>query len=151
MAFASFYLPFELALGIGLAALSAQAIGSTYQCPERIETSQVLSGTYPGWQPGGGAATAGTALKSAHFLAGVSFSDGPPQERMVLRPQQESASKNGKFSTTWSFIKTRRVWLSCEYRSTTVTLAQPLDTNAKQCTVSYDRREAINVQAIECR
>lgn len=107
-------------------------------CPQRIMVIQTVSGKpHEGWYDFG--------TKDEHPLIGVSFSYGPPDQKSLLTPSNES--EKGKIATaTWTFPESdTNYWVACEYAGTSAVVAKPLSKNISTCTVEYDQRFAAPV------
>ncbi len=120
----------------------------TVTCPRKIDVSQQLVAAAPGW----------TAMfdDTPHQLAGISFYDGPPQEKASLA--YDNMTKAGaKQTAKWSFSPeaSRETWISCSYSGTSVKLAKTLPPKTTACEVTYDPRQQLAglplIEKISCR
>ena len=91
-----------------------------------------------------------------HQLAGITFYDGPPQEKASLaydNMMKTAAKQIGK----WSFtpVASRQTWISCSYSGTSVELAKSLPPKTSACEVTYDPRQQVAglplIEKISCR
>jgi hypothetical protein len=86
-------------------------------------------------------------------LAGVSFSDGPPEKRVFLNPSS-SRPRGREHVDAYDFTAPsfREIWLICQYKDTPLSLIRATDARGKRCEVvsqsSTSRPESI---AISCK
>ena len=126
----------------------AAVAADSLTCPANINTHQQLAASLPGWS---------TFLDDTpHLLAGITFYDGPPQEKASLA--YDSISKSaGMQSAKWTFAPAagRATWIACSYADTSVRLTRPLPTNTATCEVTYDAHQQIDglpaIRKIACR
>jgi hypothetical protein len=120
----------------------------TVPCPPKVKVSQQLAAAVPGW----------TAMldDTPHQLAGITFYDGPPEEKASLA--YDNMTKAGaKQAAKWSFSPDapRQTWISCSYSGTSVKLAKSLPPKTTACEVTYDPRQQVAglplIEKISCR
>lgn len=125
-----------------------------YQCPERIETVQKVKEPVGVWResvvPPFSDGTEGKRNYSEHNLDYVGFSDGVPEERAFLIPDNEHELNSELWVARWEFINSESIWVSCQYRQTTVQLSQKIPAGIKKCFVQGDDRKGITVQRVWC-
>jgi hypothetical protein len=131
-----------------LAATTARVVAAGPQCPPTIDVRQQLTTPVSGW----------TSLDedSPYRLANVTFYDGRPQDHVSLVP--DTSRKSGDHETsTWQFSlqSDRRVWIACQYGSTSISLAQELSAGTRACTVVYNLRQRVDglpiVESVNCK
>ena len=116
-------------------------------CPAKIDVHQQLAAPAPGWTP--------IFDGAPHVLAGVTFYDGPPQEKASLVYDSITRSP-AKQTATWRLAPStgRQTWISCSYSGTSVELAKSLPATAT-CEVTYDTRQQIaglpTIEKIACK
>ncbi|MGU3775831.1 STY0301 family protein [Burkholderia metallica] len=112
---------------------SAYATSAPAQCPARLPVSQAVNGPAPeGWKS--------YDSQKAHPLIGVSFWAGPPDQLAMLAPSG-GVKRGNTLVDTWSLASAdTEYWVSCEYFDTAATVARPLGTAARTCTVRYDAK-----------
>jgi len=115
-------------------------------CPETISVTQSLAKQEQGWK----ASTSDTPAR----LAGVTFLDGPPEQKASLVNDGESRV-NGKQIATWRFGAKSQIWLSCRYANSSIVLSRALPKGTAACSVTYNPRETIaglpSIEKIECK
>jgi hypothetical protein len=132
-------------IGIVLVVLFAARLRAAepVNCPDRIEVKQQLAKPLPGWTA--------VADQRPHPLAGITFYDGPPEEKASLVYDKITKSA-GKDIAVWHFNMQggRQVWLSCNYADTAIVLKRGLDRSISICAVTYDSRTRVaGLPAIE--
>jgi hypothetical protein len=126
----------------------ASFAADTVTCPTTIDVNQQLAATVPGW----------TAMldDAPHQLAGITFYDGPPQEKASLAYDKMTKAA-AKQIAKWSFSPeaSRQIWISCNYAGTSVQLAKSLPPKTSACEVTYDPRQQVAglplIEKISCR
>ena len=104
------------------------------QCPTELSVKQTIQGAIPEWQS--------FNSNQKHPYIGVSFSEGPPDQKVILAPDQENKIKGGTLAV-WSFpASTAGYWVSCLYAETSAIVAHKLPTDIRSCVVEYDSRYA---------
>lgn len=105
--------------------LSCSLHSNNVLCPEKITTTQQLTGDYADWKP--------FSADAAHFVDGVSFYSGDPHEQAVLKPDSFVKGK-----ATWRFVSGDTIYMVCQYNQTTIRLSKVLPAYTTQCQVSYN-------------
>jgi hypothetical protein len=117
-------------------------------CPATVNVHQQLTAPVAGWS-----AVNDDAL---HQLAGVTFYDGPPQEKASL-VYDDITKAAGKQIAKWTFAprRERATWIACSYSGTSVVLAKTLPPGIASCTVTYDARQQVAglpvIEKIACK
>lgn len=117
--------------------IAAQGASATLPlaCPDHITTKQTLTSPAEGWQTSDNA-FAVTDKKLRGMIYG--FSDGPPEDMALLKPDSIVKSKAGLLST-WVLDRSEQTWLICRYEFTTIHLSRPLPAKLKKCFVQTDK------------
>jgi hypothetical protein len=118
-----FILPMLLAPCLGWGA--SQLIG----CPKSLEISSTA--TPPaGWQV--------IVPPEPKNLERIGFYAGPPSHNVSLVPDKVQ-DKKGESQDSWAFLPTKdeRIWVSCFYNTTSLSLAKPLMEGVHRCEVRY--------------
>lgn len=145
-----------LAAGVALVPgwLLAASPAVEYQCPTRIMTEQKLVTPLPDWRASTERPFTTFDEKenshSEHNLRIVSFSEGVPEERGWLEPDNESELTEKAWVGRWEFAKSENVWVTCEYRETTVMISKKLPPDIKRCFMRFDSTKGIQVQRVWC-
>lgn len=113
-------------LGLVGFSISCGVHSKTPVCPLKITTKQHLTENYAGWKP--------FPKDATHFMEGVSFYRGDPQEQAMLKPDSST-----KGTATWTFSPDDSIYMVCDYNQTMIHLSQILPTNTTTCQVSYDQ------------
>jgi hypothetical protein len=81
-----------------------------------------------------------------HRLAGITFYDGPPEEKASL-VYDKTAKAAGKETMTWHFNARSdgQIWVVCSYAGTAVVLKRGLPPKTSACSVTYDSRASVPV------
>lgn len=115
-------------------------------CPETISVKQSLAKPEQGWKE--------STSDMPNRLAGVTFLDGPPEQKASLVNEGESLVK-GKQIATWRFGSQSQIWLSCRYSGSTIVLSRALAKGTSVCRVTYNPRQTIaglpSIEKIECK
>lgn len=119
--------------------LRASAVELT--CPKLIETDQSLRKPVDGWVQ--------VSDPTEHYLNTAIFSEGHPSEHGFLHPDQESGGV--QWAATWQFQDSSKIWFSCQYRGTSISLAQQLPAGLKQCTITGNNSKGIKVSNVLCQ
>ncbi|HTZ00438.1 MAG TPA: STY0301 family protein [Rhodocyclaceae bacterium] len=114
-----------------------------FRCPPRISAIQKLAQPVPGWRES-------LPADDGHFLALAMFSDGAPEKQAWLVPDSEDQPKNKVSTAKWKFAASENIWLSCQYRQTTVMVSRQLPAGLKRCSIRMDPSKAIEVQRVWC-
>lgn len=126
--------------------VATQGFAEEVHCPESISVKQTLAKQEPGWKEG----TSDTPIR----LAGVTFLDGPPEQKASLVNEEEGVM-NGKQIATWRFGAKSQIWLSCRYSGSTIVLSRALPKSTSSCTVTYNPRQTIAglplIEKIDCK
>lgn len=107
------------------------AATEVFACPEKISVEQKAMESPENW----------TVFNSdsKYSFVNVSFSEGKPNERVILAPSREKGKK-GRAVSIWDFgPSSSGYWISCIYNKTSVILARPLPRDTKSCEVEYDK------------
>jgi hypothetical protein len=105
-------------------------------CPEKIEVEQKLPKELPGW--------AAMLDDAPQQLAGVTFYEGPPEEKASL--VYDSITKAaGKETAAWEFNAqgSAQFWMTCSYAGTTLMLKKRLPPAIRTCTVTWDASQHV--------
>ncbi len=104
-------------------------------CPEHITTKQTLTSPAEGWHT-----STNTFSIEDQKLRGTiyGFSDGPPEEMALLKPDSIVKNKSGLLSS-WVLDKSEQVWLICGYEFTTIQLSKPLPDKLKKCFMQTEK------------
>jgi hypothetical protein len=117
-------------------------------CPEAIVVEQHLANSIPGWSS--------LLDDTPHRLAGITFYDGPPEQKASL-VSDKRAETGRKQTATWHFHVEdgRQIWLACSYAATSVALTKSLPRSTSACSVTYDRTKLVAglplIDKITCR
>jgi hypothetical protein len=89
----------------------------------------------------------------AYKLADVTFTGGPPDERVFLSPASTSRQGGARVdSYDFTSPTLRDVWVVCQYRNTTIALVRQTDFHGKRCEASYAKNgQASEVKALSCK
>ncbi len=100
-------------------------------CPDHITTKQKLTSPAEDWH-----ISTDTFSVNDQMLHGsvYGFSDGPPEDMALLKPESVVKSKGGLLST-WVLDKSEQTWLICGYEMTTIQLSQRLPAKLRTCFV----------------
>ena len=86
-------------------------------------------------------------------LADVTFTDGPPEERVFLSPastMRRGSDRVDSYDFTSSTL--RDIWVVCQYRNTTIALVKQADLRGKRCQASYSKNgQASELKALTCK
>jgi hypothetical protein len=118
-----FILPMLLAPCLGWGA--SQMIG----CPNSLEI--ISTATPPaGWQV--------IFPPEPKTLERIGFYAGPPSQNASLVPDKVQ-DKKGESQDSWAFspMKDEKIWVSCFYNTTSLSLAKPLIEGVRRCEVRY--------------
>lgn len=131
----------------GLLALAGSfALAEDVRCPETISVKQRLAKPEQGWQEG----IADMPIR----LAGVTFYDGPPEQKASLVYDGKRRLK-GRRIATWRFGPQSRIWISCGYAGTTIVLSRPLAGGVSECSVTYDPGQTVaglpSIEKMDCK
>ena len=106
--------------------ISCSLHSATVECPLKIATTQHLAAEHAGWKP--------FANDAVHFIEGVSFYSGAPDEQAMLKPD---STANGM--SIWTFSSGDSIHIVCDYNQTIIRLSKALPANIASCQVSYDK------------
>jgi len=116
------------------------------RCPETIAVKQSLARSVEGWQE--------SASDMPNRLAGVTFFDGPPEQKASLVYDSERSVK-GKQIATWLFVAKSQIWLTCGYSGSNLILSRILTNGTTSCSVTYDPKLTVaglpSIEKIECK
>ena len=119
-------LPLAATLGAGAVPSPSTPAG----CPATIAPAETVS--VGGWSS---LATRGAVDRR---LAGVSFSDGDPANRVYLMPDDTTAAPGGRTERyDFRVPSLSAVWVSCQYDGSALSLARATAFKGKQCTLRY--------------
>jgi hypothetical protein len=115
---------------------TACAASESTNCPDIVDVRQQLTTSVDGWKP--------ILDDTPHRLAGITFYDGPPEEKASLVNDQTTQAA-GKETATWHFSSRadRPIWIACGYAGTAVVLTRMLPPNTNTCSVTYNPRQRI--------
>jgi hypothetical protein len=120
-------------------------VAADVRCPEMIPVKQTLLKKFNGWKE--------SASDLPTRLAGVTFYEGPPEQKASLVFDSENTS-GGKRIAAWRFAPRSEIWLACSYAATNVVLSRPI-AKASTCRVTYNSNETIAglpaIERIECQ
>jgi hypothetical protein len=119
----------HLLLTIALLGLPACSEATEISCPESIAVNQSSDKAPKGWE-------AVNDKASTFFLDKVALYAGHPSEMASLVPDNDDDYPQ---KSVWTFGKGKKgdMWLACQYRNTSMMLAQPIPANASTCIVEY--------------
>ena len=101
-------------------------------CPPAISVEQRVTAAPEGWE---------AALSAAKpQLAMVTFFDGPPAERALLKYDREEKEKRDWVGIWTLAPNSRGYWIQCGYDNTTAVLSRRLPENIRTCKVTYERK-----------
>jgi hypothetical protein len=128
-------------------AVSTLSAADVVQCPPTIQVKQQLAVPVPGWSV--------TEDGMPHQLAGLTFFDGKPEEKVSLAPEKQVAIK-GKSVASWRFdVISRSIWVACQYAWTNVVLTRELPKGTRTCSVTYTAGVTIAglpvIEKVDCR
>jgi hypothetical protein len=104
----------------------------TFTCPSELRVAQEIGENVKDWKP--------FNSKDRHPYIGVSFSQGPPDEQVILAPSSEKKHR-GNIIATWELPpSTDGYWVSCLYSKTSAVVVRKLEGNPSSCEVEYDNR-----------
>jgi hypothetical protein len=126
-------LPQLLAFALLLSGCSA---AEPITCPDSVKVEQKLATSIPGWTP--------SFDDTPHHLAGITFFDGPPEDKVSLVFDKASET-GGKFIATWTFHPqpSQNIWVVCRYSGTSLVLQRPLPAKTNACTATYNNNQKI--------
>jgi len=133
-------------LAIGCSTLCAAAEPAA--CPDTIAVRQELAAAVEGWTP--------TLDDTPHRLAGITFYDGPPQERASLVSDRTTKAA-GKETAVWHFKPqaNRQIFVACSYATTAIILTKPLPPKTASCSVTYSLQTRVAglpvIEKIACK
>ncbi|HSY13033.1 MAG TPA: STY0301 family protein [Verrucomicrobiae bacterium] len=127
---------------------SFSAAADTTICPTTVDVKQQLASSVDGWTP--------TLDDSPHRLSGITFYDGPPQEKasLVYDNIKKTAPKE---IATWQFGADgkRPTWIVCSYSGTAVQLAKSLPSKTSTCQITYNRTQQLSgqplIESVSCK
>lgn len=127
-----------------LSALAAEPAA----CPATVNVHEQLTAPVAGWSA--------TNDDAPHQLAGLTFYDGPPQEKASL-VYDDITRAAGKQIAKWTFApqRQRAIWIACSYSGTSVVLAKAMPATVSSCVVTYDARQQVAglpvIEKIACK
>lgn len=95
---------------------------STFTCPERIDATSSLSGSYAGWE-------AVSAPLPQHFER-ISLTSGSPEQQATLVPDSST-----KRSILWKLSDKDEYWVACHYLFSNLLLTRKLPDGLRECSV----------------
>jgi hypothetical protein len=130
----------------GLFACCCQA--QTVECPAMLPVQQSLSST--GLEPW---VMYDTKQGAGYNFYDVTFSDGPPQNRVFLTPSKTIRSQHSRQELyDFKALQISVVWLLCLYRDTSIGISRKLDPAVGSCRVTYDPKTGFrSVLSIDCK
>jgi hypothetical protein len=133
-------------LHVWLAVSVPPVFAADVHCPETIPVKQTLLKQFEGWRQ--------SASDLPIRLAGVTFYDGPPEQKASLVYDSESPSR-GKRIAIWRFAPRSEIWLACSYAATNVVLSRPLPRATSTCRVTYISNQTVAglpvIEKIQCQ
>lgn len=138
---------FPIAQCIGLlGSLATYGFADEVHCPDTIAVKQNLSKPEPGWKEG--------MSDLPNLLAGVTFFDGPPEEKASLVNDSERRVQ-GKQIAIWRFGPQSQIWISCGYAGSNIVLSRALAKGTSGCSVTYNPKVTVaglpSIEKIECK
>jgi hypothetical protein len=126
--------------------LATRGLAEEVHCPDTISVKQSLTKPEQGWKE--------TTSDLPNRVSGVTFLDGPPEQRASLVNDAESSVK-GKQVATWHFGSQSQIWLSCSYSGSNIVLSRALPKGTSVCSVTYNPRQSVAglplIEKIECK
>jgi len=114
-------------------------------CPDTISAKETLVKAEQGWKE--------SRSDLPIRFAGLTFFDGPPEQKASLVNDTESMVK-GKRIAVWKFGPQSRIWISCSYSGSSIVLSRPLAKGTSKCTVMYIPKQTIAglpaIEKIDC-
>jgi hypothetical protein len=121
------------------------ATAAELRCPDTISVKQTLVKPETGWRE--------SPSDLPIRFAGVTFFDGPPEQKASLVNDTESMVK-GKRIAVWKFLPQSQIWASCSYSGSNIVLSQALAKGTSKCSVTYIPKETIaglpTIEKIDC-
>ena len=113
-----------------IASSAVSAEDAAANCPASIDVRQQLTAPVKGWNF--------MFDDAPHQLAGITFYEGPPQERASLVSDKASKA-GGKETDTWYFKPQadRHFFVGCSYAGTSIVLTKELAAKTVSCAVTY--------------
>jgi hypothetical protein len=138
-------LPIAQCIGL-LGSLVTYGFAEEVHCPETISVKQTLSKPQQGWKEG--------TSDLPNLLAGVTFFDGPPEEKASLVNDSERRVQ-GKQIAIWRFGPQSQIWISCGYAGSSIVLSRALTKGSSGCSVTYNPKVTVaglpSIEKIECK
>ncbi len=129
-------------MGLTVACASAESL----ICPDTISVKQSLAKPEQGWKEG--------RSDLPNRLAGITFFDGPPEQKASLVNDSEKRV-NGKQISTWLFTPDSNIWISCEYAGSNIELFRAVPKGTAACSVTYNPKQTVagrpSVEKIDCK
>jgi hypothetical protein len=126
--------------------LVTRGFAEEVHCPETISVKQSLAEPVQGWTE--------STSDMPNLLAGVTFLEGPPEQKASLVYDDEHTVK-GKRIATWRFDSQSHIWLSCGYSGSNIVLSRTLTKGTTVCSVTYNPSQTIAgpplIEKIECK
>jgi hypothetical protein len=136
-----------ISLWTALCAFPAVGGASAIECPATVPVEESLAPhAVEGWT------AFDTRQGPAYHFFGVTFSQGPPQDRVFLTPAK-TVRKKTAHEDLYDFkaAEITDVWILCQYRDTSIGIAKKLQPGIASCRVIYDAKTDFrSVRSIDC-
>lgn len=116
-------------LALALSLFVSPVLGAKFdaRCPEEIAPTQALPAAPQGWRP------FFDKVNTRHYLDGVRFFSGPPEELADLVPDASGGVSRWVLSGPAGI----KFWQVCTYYGTSAMLTRELPSSIKVCEVEY--------------
>lgn len=135
-----------ISLAAALGAFPVAGGASALECPATLAVEQSLAAhAAEGWT------AFDTRQGPAYHFFGVTFSQGPPANRVFLTPAKTVRLKTAH-EDVYDFkgAEITDVWVLCQYRDTSIGIAKKLE-GVGSCRVTYDAKTNFrSVKSIDC-
>jgi hypothetical protein len=136
-----------ISVSAALCAFPALGGAAAIECPATLPVEQSLAPhAAEGWT------AFDTRQGPAYHFFGVTFSDGPPQNRVFLMPAKTVRLKS-THEDVYDFKAAgiTDLWILCQYRDTSIGIAKKLEPGIGNCRVTYDAKTGFrSVKSIDC-
>lgn len=131
---------------VSVAFLVTRGFAKQVHCPENISVKQSLAQPLQGWKE--------SASDMPNRLAGVTFFDGPPEQKASLVYDDEHVIKRKQIAT-WRFTRQSKIWVSCGYSGSNIELSKALTEGTTSCSVTYNPGITVtglpSIEEIDCK
>jgi hypothetical protein len=137
----------SISLALALCTFPALAAAGAIECPATLPVEESLAPhAAEGWT------AYDTRQGPAYHFFGVTFSQGPPQDRVFLTPSKTVRTKSAhEDEYDFKSAGITDVWILCQYRDTSIGIAKKLETGVSRCRVTYDAKSGFrSVKSTEC-